>query len=160
MCGQIQEGVNLGHTGSLRTVSNFYDVIAGINLSLLQHTKVKSWSVMCHEQSWHPRLIHADADAVAGYARLSHFKYCVANTVAIADAHLVIRKSLDREVFAELAKIKIIAAQKTLPIMVGVHLINKNGTVLPAVTSEIALPITVDIELAHHSSSLDWRFPD
>src|SRR6202142_346422 len=55
---QIQEGVNLGHTDSLLTVSNFYNVIVCSNFSLLQHTKVKSWSVMGYKQRWHARLVH------------------------------------------------------------------------------------------------------
>ena len=65
MSWQIQEGVNLGHTDSLWTVSNFYNVIARPNFSFLQHAKVESWSVMCYQQGRHPRFIHADADAVA-----------------------------------------------------------------------------------------------
>src|SRR6202166_1627654 len=75
MFWQIQEGVNVGPPDSLWTVSNFYDVIACTNFSLLQHAKVESWSVMCYEQGRHPRFIHADADAVARHARLGHFKY-------------------------------------------------------------------------------------
>ena len=105
MSWQIQEGVNLGHTDSLWTVSNFYDVIACTNFSLLQHAKVESWSVMCYEQGCHPRFIHANTDAVARYARLCRFEYRVTNAVAIANADLVISKSLNSKVFSELASI-------------------------------------------------------
>jgi hypothetical protein len=35
MSWHIQEGVNVSYADSLRTVGNFYDVIAGANLSLL-----------------------------------------------------------------------------------------------------------------------------
>ena len=115
---------------------------------------------MCYEQGWHARFIHADADAVARYARLCYFKYRVTNAVSIADADLVIRKSLNREVFSELAEDKVIASEKALPVVIGVHLINKNGALLPAMTGEIALRVAIDIELAHHSPSLNWRFPD
>jgi hypothetical protein len=160
MSWQIQEGVNVSHTDSLWTVSNFYNVIACPNFSLLQHAKVKSWSVMFYEQRWHPRLVHADGDAVAGHAWLRYFKFSATNAVSIADAHLVIRKSLNSEVFAELTESKITAAQKTLPVMVRVHLVNKNGALLPSVTGEIGLRITIDIELTHHSPSINWRFPD
>src|SRR6516225_4262960 len=158
MSGQVQKGVNLRHSGSLRTVSNFYDVIAGTNFSLLQHTKVKSWSVMCYEQGCHSRFIHADADAVARYARLCHFKYRTANTVAIANADLVIRKSFDGKIFSELTGSKIVAAQKALPVMVRIHLVDEHGAVLPAVTGEIGLCITIDIELTHHSPSINRTF--
>jgi hypothetical protein len=160
MSWQIQEGVNLGHTDSLWTVSNFYDVIACTNFSLLQHAKVKPWSSMCYEKRRHTRFIHADADAVARYAWLGYFKFSPTDAVSIADGHLVIRKPLHREVFAELTESKITAAQKALPVMVRVHLVDKYGTVLPSVTGEIGLRITIDIELAHHSPSINWRFPD
>jgi glutamine synthetase adenylyltransferase len=160
MSWQIQEGVNVGHTDSLWTVSNFCDVIARTNFSLLQHAKVESWSVMFYEQGWHTRFIHANADAVTRHARLRYFKFSATDAVAIADAHLVIRKSLDGEVFSELAESKIVAAQKALPVMVRIHLVDEYGAVLPAVTCEIGLRITIDIEFAHHSPSIDWRFPD
>src|ERR1700688_2844619 len=160
MSWQIQQGVNIGHTDSLWTISNFYDVIARPNFSLPQHAKVESWSVMCYEQRWHTRLVHADTDAVARHSWLRYFKFSTTDAVSIADAHLVIRKSLNSEVFPELAENKIVAAQKTLPVMVRVHLVNKNGALLPSVTGEIGLRITIDIELTHHSPSINWRFPD
>src|SRR5271154_5032799 len=117
MSRQIQEGVDLGHTDSLRTVSNLYNLIARPNFSFLQYAKIESWSVMCYEQGRHPRLIHANTDAVARHARLRYFKFSATDAVAIADAHLVIRKSLDGEVFSELAGSKIAAAQKGFPEM-------------------------------------------
>ena len=99
-------------------------------------------------------------DAIARHARLCHFKYRISNAVSIADAHLVIKKSLDGEVFSELAESKIVAAQKALPVVVRIHLVDEYGAVLPAVTGEIGLRITIDIELAHHSPSRNRRFPD
>jgi len=115
---------------------------------------------MRYEQGCHPRFIHANTDAVARYARLCDLKYRITNAVSIADADLVIKKSLNGEVFSELAESKIVAAQKALPVMVRIHLVDEYGAVLPAVTGEIALRITIDIELAHHSPSINWRFPD
>src|SRR5271166_4467152 len=50
--------------------------------------------------------------------------------------------------------------QKTLPVMVRVHLVDEYRAVLPSVTGEISLCITIDIELTHHSPSINWRFPD
>jgi hypothetical protein len=44
--------------------------------------------------------------------------------------------------------------------MVRVHLVDKYGAVLPSVTGEIGLRITIDIELTHHSPSINCRFPD
>jgi hypothetical protein len=106
---------------------------------------------MFYEQRWHPRLVHADADAVARHARLCHFKVSAADAVAIANADLVIRKSLNSEVFSELAESKIVAAQKALPVIVRIHLLDEYGPLLSTMTSEIGLRITIDIELARHS---------
>jgi hypothetical protein len=44
--------------------------------------------------------------------------------------------------------------------MVRIHLVDEYGAVLPSVTFQIGLRITVDIELAHHSPSIHWRLPD
>ena len=44
--------------------------------------------------------------------------------------------------------------------MVRIHLVDKYGAVLPAVTGEIGLRITIDIEFAHHSPPSNRRFPD
>ncbi len=160
MSWQIQEGVNLGHTDSLWTVSNFYNVVARPNFSFLQHAKVESWSVMCYEQGCHPRFIHANADAVARYARLCYFKCRITNTVAIANADLVIGKSLNREVFSELAENEVFTSKKAFPVMIRVRLINKNGALLPAMTGQVGLGVANKIELPHQLSSLNWTFPD
>jgi hypothetical protein len=44
--------------------------------------------------------------------------------------------------------------------MVRIHLVDKYGAVLAAVTFQIRLRITLDIELAHHATSRNWRFPN
>jgi hypothetical protein len=44
--------------------------------------------------------------------------------------------------------------------MVRIHLVDEYGAVLPTVTDEIGLRITIDIELAHYSPSRHWRLPD
>ena len=160
MSRQIQEGINIGHADSLRAVSNLYNVVARPNFSFLQHAKVESRSVMRYEQGWHPRFIHANANAIARYTRLCHFKYRIANAVAIANADLVIRKSLNSEVFSELAEDEVFTSEKPLPVLIGVHLINKNGALLPTMTGEIGLAVANNIELAHHFSSLNRTFPD
>src|SRR5271154_5981986 len=150
MSRQIQEGVDLGHTDSLRTVSNLYNLIARPNFSFLQYAKVESWSVMCYEQGWHPRFVHANTDAVARHAWLRYFKFSATDAVAIADAHLVVSKSLDGEVFSKLAESKIVAAQKALPVMIRIHLVNEYGALLPSVTRQIGLRIALNIESARH----------
>ena len=55
------------------------------------------------EQRRHGGLVHADADAVTGDARLGDLEQRVADPVAVADADLVVGQALDGEVLAELA---------------------------------------------------------
>jgi hypothetical protein len=152
--------VHLGHCDSLWAVSDFCNVLAYTNFSLLQDAKVKSWSSMRYEQRRHTRFIHANADAVARHARLRYFKYRITNAVSITDANLVIRKPFNCEVFPELAESKIVAVQKPLPVMVRIHLIDEYGALLPSVTLQIGLRITLNIEFAHHPPPSHWRFPD
>jgi hypothetical protein len=160
MSRQVQETINVRNRDPYWSIGDFHDVVARPDFSFLQYPKVESWSVMGHQQGWHARFIHANTYAVAGYARLCHLKYRITNAVSIANADLVIKKSLNREVFSELAEDKVMTSQKALPVVIGVHLINKNGALLPTMTGQIALPVAIDVELAHHSPSLDWRFPD
>jgi hypothetical protein len=155
---QIQEGVYLGHGDSLWTVSDFYNFIARPNFSFLQHAKVESWSVMRNEQGCHPRLIHANADAVARHAWLRYFKFSTTDAVSIANADLGIRKSFDSEVFTELTESKIVAAKEVFLVMVIVHLIDEYSAVLPSVTRQVGLRITLNIEFAHHSPSINGHF--
>src|SRR5277367_598207 len=115
---------------------------------------------MGYEQGWHTRFVRANADAVARDARLRYFKFSTTDAVSIANAHVAIKKSIDSEVFSELAESKVIAAQKALPVMIRIHLVDKYGAVLPAATGEIALGVAIDIEFAHHSPSGNRRFPD
>ena len=157
---QIQESVNLGHTHSLWTISNFYDVIARPNFSFLQGAKVESWSVMRYEQRRHVRLVHADAHAVACDSWLRYLQYSTTDAVSITNADLMIRKSFDSEVFSELAEGKVIPSENAFPVVIRVHLINKNRALLSTMTGEIALRIANNIEREYHSSAFHRRFPD
>jgi hypothetical protein len=160
MSGQIEQGVNIGHGKSFWTVSNFYYVVARTNFAFLQDAKVESRPVLRYQQSSHPGFIHAYTDAVARYAWLRHFKYGTANAVAIPNTDFVIGKSLYREVFSELAQYEVFTPKKALPESIGVHLVDENGALLPAVSGEIALPIAHKIKRARRPSSLHWVFPN
>src|SRR6266550_8466061 len=75
MSWQIKQRIYLSDGEPFRTIGDFYDVIAGADFSFLQHAKVKPRPSMRHKQGGYARLIHADANAVAGDARLGHFEY-------------------------------------------------------------------------------------
>ena len=70
---------------------------------------------MRDEQGCHPRLVHADAHAVAGDARLRHLEQGAADPVAIADAHLLVGQAVDGEVLAELAIGEVVSTELALP---------------------------------------------
>jgi hypothetical protein len=53
-------------------------------------------------------------------------------------------------VLTELAIAEVASAELALPITIGVDLVNENGPVLAAVPDQISLTITVDIEPPHH----------
>jgi len=44
--------------------------------------------------------------------------------------------------------------------MVRIHLVDEYCAVLSAMTGEIGLRISIDIEFAHHSPSIHWSLPD
>jgi len=137
-----------------------YDLVIRTNFSFLQHAKVKPWPSVCDKQSRHARVIHPDADAVTRDARLCYFEYRIADPILITNANLIVKKSVDCKVFPELAESEIAAAQKALPVMLRIHLVDKHGTLLSTMTGQICLRITVDIEFAHYPSAINWRFPD
>ena len=85
-------------------------------------------------------------------------KTAVADLVAIADAHLVIGESLHGEVLAELAVDEVVSSELALPVAIGVDLVDEHGALLPAVPGEIALTITLDVELAD-AAGTDRRGP-
>src|SRR5262249_24676916 len=160
MSWQIQKGVNFSHGDPFWTVSNLYDVVARPDFSFLQHAKVKPWSSVCDKQSWHARFVRADAATVTSNARLRPFEHRTANAESITDTDLVISKSFNREVFPELADAKVSAAEKALPIAVGVHLVNEHGALLSAVTGKICLRVTFNIQPTHQPSPLHRKLPD
>src|SRR5262249_36603367 len=94
------------------------------------------------------------------HARLTDLEQRLADPIAIADAHLAIGQALDREVFSELAKGKLGPTELAFPVAIRVQLIDEHGALLAAVTPDISLPVSVDVEPSHHSASGDGFLPD
>ena len=76
-------------------------------------------------------------------------KTAVADPVAIADAHLVIGEPVHGEVLAELSVDEVVSAELAFPVPIRVDLVNEHRALFPAVPGEIALTITLDVELSH-----------
>src|SRR6185369_11834681 len=115
---------------------------------------------MRHQQGGHGRLVHADAYAVARNARLCDLEERAADLVTIADAHFVIGQALYREILAELSERKIAAAELSLPVAIGVHLIHHHRALLAAVSGQISLSVASDIQAPGDSPVLHRLFPN
>ena len=74
--------------------------------------------------------------------------------------NLVVGEPLDREVLAELPVAEIVAAEKFLPVAVGLDLVDEHGAIDAAMPAQVALPVTVDVEAANHPPSRDGILPD
>src|SRR5258707_398730 len=103
MIGRIEERVDLCDGHSLLPLSHLHDFVAGADLAFLQHAEVESWSSARCQQCRHPGLIHPNADAIAGNARLCDLEQRAADLITVADAHGFVGQSFDREVLAELS---------------------------------------------------------
>jgi hypothetical protein len=108
----------------------------------------------------HLRVIHPNTNAIAGDARLRHFKQRPAYPVAISDTNLVIGKALDGQVLAKLTVFKVVTLEVHLPVAIRVELINHHSTVLSAVTCDISLAVSIEIETPRHHPAWYGPLPD
>jgi hypothetical protein len=89
---------------------------------------------MCDQQSRHPGLIHSYANAVARHTRLRNLEESAADAITVADADLAVGQTFHREVLSELPECEIASLQFTLPIVIGIHLVDKHRAVFSTVT--------------------------
>src|SRR5262249_15359707 len=127
--------------------------------ALFEHTEIESWALVRDQQGRHPGLVHADADAVAGHARLRHFKERPADMVTVADADLAVGQALNGKVLSELPEGEIASLQLALPVVIRIHLVDKNGAMLSTMTVQIALCVAIDVEPPNQAATLHWRLP-
>ena len=102
MMGRVQQRIDLGNGHALRPSSDREDRVAGADLAFLEDAQIEARPSAGGQERSHLRLVHANSDAVAGDPRLSHLEQRSPDPVAVADADLVVRQPLDREVLAEL----------------------------------------------------------
>src|SRR6476659_6783823 len=101
--GRVQESVDLCDGHPLIRFAHLHDFVAGAHVAFLEYTEVESRSSARRQQRGHARLVHANADAIAGYARLCDLEQRAADLIAVTDTHDIIRQSIDREVLSELS---------------------------------------------------------
>src|SRR5215470_19880795 len=139
MIGRIEESVYLCDGHSLLRLSDLHDFVAGAHLAFPQDAEVESRPSAGCQQCRHPGLVHPNADAIAGDARLSDLEQSAADLVTVADAHGIVWQPFDREVLAELPVDEVGPLQLLLPVAIRFDLVDEDGALLTAVSREVAL---------------------
>ena len=160
MIGRIEERVDLCDRHSIVRLSHLHDFVARAQLTFAQNTEVEPRKSAGRQQCRHPRLVHPNADAIAGHAGLSDFEQCAADLITIADANGIIRQSFDREVLAELSGDKVGPVELILPVAIRFDLVDEDGSLLTSVPGQIALTVPVQIELADSTTATHRSLPD
>ena len=70
----VQKRIHLGDGHALGSLHDPHDLVAGPDFSLFKNTEIETGPAMRDEQCGHFRLIHPDADPVAGNAGLADFE--------------------------------------------------------------------------------------
>jgi len=61
---------------------------------------------------------------------------------------------------AELAKFEIAAAKLSLPVAIGVHLVDHDRAMFSSMPRKISLPVSIDVQSPDHPAAFDRLFPD
>lgn len=97
--------------------------------------------------------VHPDSRSVADDSRVRHFEESAANPITIAATHLLIREPI---AFLERPVGEIASTKLPLPIALGVNLINKNGSVLATMPSQVSLSVADNVEF--EPKDMKFRF--
>src|SRR5512133_394639 len=160
MIGGVEKRIDLRDRHSLVSFPYLEDFVAGSYCTLLEDTEVEPRPSAGCQQCGHPGLIHPDANAIAGYARLSDLEDGIADLIAVPDAHGIVRQSVNREVFPELSVDEVRPIQLLLPMSVGFDLVDIDGTLLTAVPCQVSLTVPLEIQSADTTSAMHRILPD
>ena len=160
MIGRIQERVDLGDGHALLGLADLHDLVAGAHLAFREDAEVEPRPTATGQQRRHARLVHADADAIAGDARLGDLEQRAADPIAVADRHDLVGQSFDREVLAELPVDEVGPLQLLLPMAIRFDLVDEDRALLPAVSGAIALTVAVEIQPADATAAAHGILPD
>jgi hypothetical protein len=83
----------------------------------------------------------------------------LAYPVAIANAHLVVREPVDREILPELPVGEAISTELAFPVTIAVDLIDEDGPIFTPMSNQVALTVAIDIEPPNHPGPADGVFP-
>ena len=160
MIGRIEERVDLCDGHSLLRLSHLHDLVAGAHLAFLQYAEVEAGPSAGCQQCRHPGLVHPNADAIAGDARLSDLEQCAADLITVTDVNGIVRQSFDREVLAELSVDKVGPLELVLPVAIRFDLVDEDGSLLTPVAGQVALAVSVQIQPADATAAIHRSLPD
>src|SRR4051812_4675374 len=146
---RVEKRVSLGDGHSLCRLSDLDDLVSGGDVAFAKNPEVESRPSARRQQCRHPRLVHPNADAIAGHARLRDLKQPTADLIAITDAHSIVRQSFDCEVLAELSINEVVSFQLLPPIAIRLELIHENCALLAPMAGDVTLPVSVQIQPPH-----------
>ena len=157
---EVQERVDGLHGHLLGAGRDLEDLVARLHRALFEDPVVEARTTVPGEQRRHARLVHAEADPVAGHPRLSDLEQRRTDPIPVADAHLVIAEALDREVLAELTEHEVVTPQLLAPMAIRAELVHVDGADLASVAGEIALPVAVEVQPSDAARPVDGLLPD
>src|SRR5229473_1073499 len=143
MIRRIEERVDLCDSHSLLSLSHLYDFVAGAHLTPLQDAEVEPRPSAGCQQCRQPGLVHPNAHAIAGDARLSDLEHGAADLIMVADTHRIIGQSFYCEVLAELSVDEVGPLQLLLPMPIRFDLVDEDGSLLTPMAGQIALTVSV-----------------
>src|SRR5947207_13049556 len=160
MVGRIEERVDLCDSHSLFRLPHLHDFVAGAYRAFLQNAEVEPWSSAGCQQCRHPWLVHPNAHAIAGNARLGDLEQRVADLITVADAHGIVGQPFDREVLAELSVDEVGPLELLLPVAIRFDLVDEDGALLTPVPGQVALTVSVQFQPADPTAATHWILPD
>src|SRR5262245_45440116 len=160
MMGRIEERVDLCDGHPLLRFSHLHDFVTGAHLAFAQDAEVEPRSSAGGQESRHPGLVHPNADAIAGDARLGDLEQGAADPISVADAHGIVGQSFDREVLAELSVDEAVSLELLLPMAIRLDLVDEDGALLTPVPGQVALTVAVQIQPADPTAATHGILPD
>ena len=101
---EIEQRIDLGDGHALPGLADLHDLVAGADLALAQDAEIESRPAARRQQRRHPRLVGANAEPIAGHARLGDLEQRAADLIAVTDANGIVGQILDGEILSELAE--------------------------------------------------------
>src|SRR4029077_5104765 len=123
---QIEQRVGVSDSQCARPGLRLDDRVTCLDESLAEHAHVEAGAVMADEQCGQLGLTTAATDAIAGDPRLRDLELGTTDAITVPDADLVVGKTVDGEVLAELSIREVPAPEVLLPIRVRLELVHEH----------------------------------